>query len=178
MGESFELDAPDHFTAGTIGPLGERVFYLQARQRQRLVTLKSEKEQIRGLADYLAGLLVRKPGAAEPAPADLDLLEPAAPAWAIASLAVGYDDARHRILVEATELLEEEGEGQGEEKGEEKGEGEPAVARFHITRAQAAAFVDQARALIRAGRPICPMCSQPMGPEGHVCPRSNGHVVR
>ncbi|MBI2528700.1 MAG: DUF3090 family protein [Candidatus Rokubacteria bacterium] len=174
MGESFELDAPDHFTAGTTGAPGERVFYVQARQQSRLVTLKSEKEQVRSLADYLAGLLVRKPGAAGAAPADLDLLEPADPAWAIASLAVGYDEARQRILVEATELLEEEGEGQGEERGA----GEPAVARFHITRAQAAAFVAQARALIRAGRPLCPMCSQPMGPEGHVCPRSNGHVVR
>ena len=30
--------------------------------------------------------------------------------------------------------------------------------------------------LIKAGRPICPMCSQPKDPEGHFCPRSNGHA--
>jgi hypothetical protein len=30
---------------------------------------------------------------------------------------------------------------------------------------------------VKAGRPICPMCSQPKDPAGHVCPRSNGHVV-
>ena len=44
---SFELDAPDHFTAGAVGPPGQRVFYLQAREGGTLVTLKCEKEQVR-----------------------------------------------------------------------------------------------------------------------------------
>ncbi|HVQ24855.1 MAG TPA: DUF3090 family protein, partial [Planctomycetota bacterium] len=50
-------------------------------------------------------------------------------------------------------------------------------ARFAITRAQAAAFVERARTLQRAGRPTCPMCGEPKDPAGHVCPRSNGHAV-
>ncbi len=70
------------------------------------------------------------------------------------------------------ELLEEEEGDVGHVQGE------PAVARFRITRVQAMAFVERARALVRAGRPLCPMCSQPKDPDGHVCPRSNGHVVR
>ena len=53
-----------------------------------------------------------------------------------------------------------------------------ATARFLITRAQASAFVERARSLLKAGRPICPMCSQPKDPGGHICPRSNGHAVR
>ena len=41
---SFELESPDHFTAGAVGEPGERVFYLQAREAGGgLVTLKSEK---------------------------------------------------------------------------------------------------------------------------------------
>ena len=28
---SFEVDSPDHFTAGAVGPPGQRVFYLQSR---------------------------------------------------------------------------------------------------------------------------------------------------
>jgi len=43
--------------------------------------------------------------------------------------------------------------------------------------AQAAAFVKQADTLMKAGRPICPWCSQPKDPSGHACPRSNGHVL-
>ena len=172
MGESFDLDAPAHFTAGAVGVPGERLFYLQARQRRRLVTLKSEKEQVRALVVYLAGLLMRPPGAAGSAPHELDLIEPVDPAWTVGSLAVGYDEERDRILVEASELLEEEEGDVGHV------EGEPAVARFRIAGVQAMAFVDRARALVRAGRPLCPMCSQPKDPDGHVCPRSNGHVVR
>ena len=70
----------------------------------------------------------------------------------------------------------EEEEAKGEEAGEESGP-QPAMARFRITRAQAAAFVDRANDLMKGGRPSCPICSRPMDPEGHVCPRSNGHVT-
>jgi len=61
---------------------------------------------------------------------------------------------------------------------EETPEPSGASARFLLTRAQAAAFVDRGRALVKSGRPTCPMCGQPRNPDGHVCPRSNGHVVR
>ena len=162
---SFDFDAPDHFTAGAVGPQGERVFYIQGRQRDRLVTLKSEKEQVRALATYLAQLLDKLPTASEPPPDSVELLEPVEEAWPVASLGLGWDEERQRIVVVAESVVEEEGE-------------EAATARFAITRAQATAFVERTEALVKAGRPICPMCSQPKDPSGHVCPRSNGHVVR
>jgi uncharacterized repeat protein (TIGR03847 family) len=165
MSTSFEFVAPDHFTAGAIGPPGQRVFYLQSREKGTLVTLKSEKEQVRALAQYLSSLLEKLPSVGERAPRDLSLLEPVDAAWIVASIAVGYDEARDRILVVANELQEEEEAG------------EPASARVLITRGQAAAFVKQAEALMKGSRPICPWCSQPKDPGGHTCPRSNGHVV-
>jgi hypothetical protein len=30
---------------------------------------------------------------------------------------------------------------------------------------------------MKGSRPNCPVCSGPMDPTGHVCPRSNGHIV-
>lgn len=165
MSPSFDLDAPDHFTTGAVGPQGERVFYIQARQGSRLVTLKSEKEQVRVLATYLAQILDKLPTASEPPPSSAELLEPIEAAWPVASLGLGWDEERQRIIVVAESIVEEEGE-------------ETATARFAITRSQATAFVERAEALIKAGRPVCPMCSQPKDPGGHVCPRSNGHVVR
>lgn len=165
MSASFEFVAPDHFTAGAVGQPGQRVFYLQSREKGTLVTLKSEKEQVRALAQYLSGLLEKLPAVAERAPRDLSLLEPLDAAWIVASIAVGYDEARDRILVVANELLEEEESG------------DPASARVLITRAQAAAFVKQADVLMKAGREMCPWCSQPKDPGGHTCARSNGHVV-
>ena len=175
---SFELDAPDHFTAGAIGPPGQRVFYLQSREGGRVITLKVEKEHVRALAEYLGGLLARVKGAPGPVRGGAELLEPVQPVWDVGSIAVGYDEPRDRVVVEASELLEEvEEEGaKGEQAGEESGP-PPAMARFRITRAQAAAFVDRANELMKGGRPSCPICSRPMDPEGHVCPRSNGHVT-
>jgi uncharacterized repeat protein (TIGR03847 family) len=180
MSESFELPSPDYFTIGAVGAPGQRVFYLQGREARRVVTLKVEKEQIAALADYIAGVLAKLPELGTVA-TDLPLLEPVEIAWAVGALGLGYDETSDRVVVVANEAVEQESEEEeedGEEATQESAEApEGATARFLITRAQAAVFVERARALVRAGRPICPMCSQPKDPSGHACPRSNGHVV-
>jgi uncharacterized repeat protein (TIGR03847 family) len=180
MSPSYDLDTPDHFTAGAVGAPGERVFYVQGRQGRRVVSLKAEKEQVRALGEYLAGLLVRLGGGAGlPGAAQQNLLEPITEAWSIGAIAVGYDESRDRILIEAREIQEEAEEGQeGQESQESQPQSaeEPATARFAISRAQAAAFAERARALMKTGRPTCPMCDQTLTAD-HVCPRANGHVI-
>ncbi len=177
MSRSVDFTAPDLFTTGAVGPLGQRAFYLQAREGGVLLTLKVEKEQVSALAEYVAELLAKHPASAartEAVPGDLALVEPVAPAWAVRSLAVGYDEARDRVLIVAEELTEDE-EDEGPEPAEAaEAAGEAASARIQLSRAQALAFVERARALVRAGRPTCPICSRPMNPGGHVCPRQNG----
>jgi uncharacterized repeat protein (TIGR03847 family) len=170
---SFEIDSPDHFTAGAVGPPGQRVFYLQSREGSQLITLKVEKEHVRALAEYLGGLLARVKGAPGAARGAAELIEPLEAAWDVGSLAVGYDESQDRVVVEASELIEAE---ETEEESGPRPEPEPAMARFRISRAQAAAFVERANELMKGGRPTCPVCSRPMDPEGHVCPRANGHV--
>jgi uncharacterized repeat protein (TIGR03847 family) len=174
VSSSFDLTSPDHFTAGAIGPPGEREFYVQGRESGRLVTLKVEKEQVRALSEYLSGLLSQLPTESRTdRPRSVALEEPIAAAWVVGSIAVGYDKAKDRIVVE----MEEASEAAEEEEEKEKPEAPPmATARFLVTRAQAAAFVERSQDLMKAGRPICPMCSQPKDPSGHFCPRSNGHA--
>ena len=36
---------------------------------------------------------------------------------------------------------------------------------------------DEAFTVCATGRPNCPLCGAPMGPEAHVCPRHNGHKM-
>lgn len=170
MSASFDLDAPDHFTAGAVGEPGKRTFYLQGRQARTVVTLKCEKEQVGALAEYVAGLLVRLKTLDKPPAKEMPLLEPIEAAWDVGSVGVGYDDQDDRILVVANEAVEEAEEGQAPAE-------EGATARFALTRVQAAAFVERARVVMKAGRPTCPMCGSAMEP-GHVCPRGNGHVKR
>jgi uncharacterized repeat protein (TIGR03847 family) len=180
-----DFPAPDLFTAGTVGPVGQRAFYLQAREDGVLLTLKVEKEQVRALAEYLAELLEKLGSTTADVAPSPDLAEPIVPAWAVRSLAVGYDGERKRIVIVAEELREgEEEEGQAGEEAAEAPQtprtddadpdSEAASARFALDRAQVAAFVARARALVQAGRPPCPICSRPLNPAGHVCPRQNG----
>ena len=164
MSASFDFKAPELFIAGTVGRPGQRTFYLQAWESGTLMTLKLEKEQVGALGEYLGRLVATLPPAEADAPRDASLREPIAPAWVVGSLAVAYDEATDRIVVVAEELVEDEEEGR-----------DAASARLHITRAQAAAFARQAGELVEAGRPSCRLCGRPVNPEGHICPRLNGH---
>jgi uncharacterized repeat protein (TIGR03847 family) len=195
VSDSFEFDTPDLFTAGTIGPPGQRVFYLQAREGNTLVTLKCEKEQVRVLGEYLARMLERLAKPASAAAGDLALVEPVTPAWVVGSIGVGYDEAADRVVLVIEEVSEEsETDTEGEEEAaadtptevaaeasreeDEEGAastGDRASGRVRLTRAQVAAFVGRAQSLVEAGRPTCRLCGRPMNPGGHRCARTNGH---
>jgi len=105
---SFDVADPIVFTTGTVGPPGQRVFYLQAQGDGLVVTLKCEKQQVGALADYLAGLLADLPTVEESAvPTLLDLVEPIVPEWSVGTLAVAWDDTNDRMVLVAEELLTE-----------------------------------------------------------------------
>jgi uncharacterized repeat protein (TIGR03847 family) len=160
----FDLRQPERFTAGTIGEPGARVFYLQVVEGASVVSLRLEKQQVAALAQYLSSFLADLPVVPDTElPTDMDLVSPVVPEWVVGTLSVAYDDAEDRIILQADELVDEEA---GEEGSH---------ARFHLTRAQVVAYCNRAEELVASGRPPCPICGQPMDPEGHVCPRSNGH---
>jgi uncharacterized repeat protein (TIGR03847 family) len=155
-----DLDAPDEFTVGTVGPVGERVFLLQCKQGSTLLTLKVEKQQVAVLASYLARI-VREVGRPGSLPHDVVFRPDEEPIWVIGTIGVSYDDSNARIVVVAEERTEEDEES--------------SVARFTLTLEQAAAFAIVATSLVEAGRPPCPLCGLPLDPAGHDCPRTNGH---
>jgi uncharacterized repeat protein (TIGR03847 family) len=47
--------------------------------------------------------------------------------------------------------------------------------RFWATREQMLSLARHGAAVCAAGRPRCPLCGNPMDPEGHQCPALNGH---
>ena len=61
-----------------------------------------------------------------------------------------------------------------EQIDEEEG---PDVLRVRVTADAARSFVARAARVVAAGRPPCPLCGQPLDPQGHLCPRRNGHYV-
>ena len=50
-----------------------------------------------------------------------------------------------------------------------------AILRVSISGSVARAFTKRALAVVAAGRPPCPFCSNPLDPQGHICPRANGY---
>lgn len=172
MSLSFDFTSPDSFAAGTVGPKGQRVFFLQARQLGEVVSLRLEKQQVAALADYLEGMLADLPESRDVAPTPPKLIEPVEPSWAIGGLGVVYNEHADRVILVAEELLLEP-EDDGPDAGPDDEDHQPAEARFHLSRGQITAFVNQAREVVAAGRPPCPYCGRPMDPVSGFCPCIN-----
>lgn len=152
-------DDPEGFTAGAIGPPGERVFYLQAQDNGGSTAVKLEKQQVLALAEYLAGLLHDLPAPTDVPPAP-ELRSPVEADWTVGTIGVAYDNERDRIVIVADELVEDD-----EAPGD--------TLRVAITRSQVRALIERAEDLMIGGRPPCRLCGAPMDPTGHICPRAN-----
>lgn len=177
--------------AGTVGQPGQRTFFLQAREGPRVVSVALEKVQVAVLADRLGQLLeeLGRQGViaaveTAPMPDAAPLEEPLNDVFRAGRLTLGWDVEAERVLVEARAEVDGEGEpadteesegvGDGDDEGDEDG---PDVFTVRLTPATAQAFVERAVGVVGAGRPPCPLCGQPLDPQGHLCPRRNGHYV-
>ena len=183
------FDPPDRFVAGTIGEPGDRAFFLQAREGGRVVSVVLEKVQVAVLAERLGALLdeldVRGIAASDDAPAasapdgemdDAPLDVPLNEAFRAGSLTLGWDGGAERVLVEAR-AQDEDGEAIDPDDDDEDDEDGPDLLRVRMTASAARSFVARAANVVAAGRPPCPLCGAPLDPQGHICPRRNGHYV-
>jgi uncharacterized repeat protein (TIGR03847 family) len=167
-----DLNPLDHLTADAIGQPGKRVFYLQGWQGERTVTLIIEKIQLQTLAvgveQFLAEIQEKFPNLAE-ASADyieerMHILPPVDPLFRVGEIGLGYDAELELIVLVVRELLIE---------GVPKEDG--GVVRFWATRSQVRAMARWGMEVVGRGRPTCPQCGGPIEPEGHFCPKKNGH---
>ena len=182
----FDFDPPDRFVAGTVGEPGARSFFLQARDARQIVSVSLEKVQVAALAERLGRLLfeldqrgIVAPGAAKPEVDVTPLDEPLHEAFRAGTLTLGWDGESGKILIEAREIQEDEEDEPSEEAetiGDDDPDG-PDVFRVRIALEAARAFVERATRVIQAGRPPCPLCGNPLDPQGHICPRRNGQYV-
>ena len=184
-----DFDPPERFVVGTVGPPGQRTFFLQALSGRRLVSMSCEKEQVQILADRVDDVLDQFAGeAAVAGPEDNEpLATPIEDEFRVATLSLAWDPNRAVIVIEAFDADipdAEEDWGSGASEREESAEVPEAFlesmasrqsVRVVLSPPQARSFVRRARALVSAGRPPCPFCGGPLDPTGHICPRSNGY---
>ncbi len=172
--------SPDRFLAGTIGQPGEREFFLQVADGRRIFSVACEKQQVAILADRLGSLItevvkrfeVTAPAAPAPAGDDLTLSTPVDAEFRVGTMGLAWDGEESQVIVELLALSEEE---VGEDIVLEDREDGPDALRVFLTLAEAGDFARRAELVVSAGRPPCPLCSNPLDPEGHICPRLNGY---
>jgi uncharacterized repeat protein (TIGR03847 family) len=180
----FEYDPPDRFVAGTVGQPGERTFFLQASGNGRVVTVALEKQQVAVLAERIDELLdevVRRSGGEAPVPAlapvelvdDAPLAVPVEEEFRVGTMSLAWDGEAERVVIECLEVGEDVGE--LDDDGDLTPQPGAGLLRVSLTGADARAFAKRASAVVAAGRPPCPFCGNPLDPQGHVCPRANGH---
>lgn len=178
------FDPPERFVAGTVGEPGSRTFFLQARDGDRVVSVALEKVQVSVLSERLVDLLAelgRRGVAAVTAPVDTSadvapLDEPINEAFRAGSLTLGWDVAAERVLLEAR-ALDADGDAIDPDEDDDEDEDGPDLLRVRLTADAARAFVDRATRVVASGRLPCPLCGAPLDPQGHICPRRNGHYV-
>lgn len=180
----YAFEPPERFVAGTVGPPGDRTFFLQARGGGRVVSVALEKVQVALLAEKLEELLAeaqRRFGVQVPEvaiePSDLDPLEtPVDEEFRVGTLGLAYDVDTATVVIEAIAAGEVDSiEVDADTDTEDELDEDLDRLRVRLTPEAVRAFVERARRVVAAGRPPCPLCGQPLDPKGHLCPRYNGY---
>ena len=50
------------------------------------------------------------------------------------------------------------------------------IIQIYVSAEMIKLFAADAIKVCASGRPLCPLCGEPINPEGHTCPRTNGHI--
>lgn len=176
------FDWPDRVVVGTIGRPGSRTFYLQTREGSRLISVRVEKEQSAALADKIEQILnqlmtedrnaLRIPVDAPPELVDTDPLEPVEEQFRTGTLGLGWDPSTAQIVIQAYSFPEIDDDVDPDSIDVDELEPEEAL-QVRMPVGTARAFVQATRAVVGAGRPTCPLCGQPLDPDGHVCSTSD-----
>lgn len=180
-----EFDPPHRFVAGTVGPPGERQFYLQVTDDGRTTSVGLEKQQVQVLIeridDILDGFVPVGDAVAEEQHDDAPLETPVDEEFRVGTMGLAWDPERERLVIEchavgdsydSPDVLEQVEAGESEIPAED--DPTQLVLRVVLEPLTARAFVRRAGKVVTAGRPACPFCAGPVDPEGHICPRANG----
>jgi len=170
---------PDRFVAGTVGEPGNRTFYLQAVHDNRIISVMLEKQQVEMLAERVGALLVeinRRFGTPLPPDGEVEdlspLTSPVDAEFRVGTMGLGWDAEAQSVVVELLAVSDTEYDASVILDDSEDG---PDAVRVFLSPDSARQFATRSQRVISAGRPPCPLCDEPLDPEGHFCVRTNGY---
>lgn len=191
------FEEPQRFVAGTVGEPGSRVFFLQARDESRILSVALEKQQVAILAERLDLLLdealrrgdgdPRIPAIAPVALLDMSPLEqPIDEEFRVGTITLGWESEAGLAVIElfpvsdesvVVQALDDDADADADDDEDVVFEVEVEASEVLIVKLQpsyARSFVRRALTVVSAGRPPCQFCGGPVDLEGHLCPRANG----
>ncbi len=151
-----------------LGEPGQRTFRLLVEDVAGSAMIWLEKEQLFQLAMAITRLqaILSSSGGADPqAPSAGDESSGPHLEFTVGKMVLGHEGNSDRFVIDAYDAGIEESEDAG-----------PTV-RLWGVRGQLRNFAAEALKVCAAGRPICPLCAEPMDATGHKCARVNGHDV-
>lgn len=186
-----EFDEPDRFATGTVGEAGERTFFLQAVQGERVSSVALEEAQVAILADRLIAILdeLERRGlvAIDVGPAtaldERPLEDPLEEEFVVGTLTIGLEEDLERVIIEARSETYDGGVGEAaavapldddEDDIPDDAPIGPDVLRVRLSPKMAQQFARRAERIVGTGRPACPFCGKPLEKTGHLCARRDG----
>ncbi|WP_040160854.1 DUF3090 domain-containing protein [Mobilicoccus massiliensis] len=166
-----DYDPPERFVAGTVGPPGQRQFYLQASGGGRVTSVALEKGQVLILAERVEDLLDEYGGHddGEQLPDNAPLDMPLDEEFTVGTMRLDWNPATQRLVLHLVPL------GQEVDEDTDLAAIDAPCLRVSLDVRAAREFARRSAKVVAAGRPPCPFCGSPLDPAGHVCPRANGY---
>jgi uncharacterized repeat protein (TIGR03847 family) len=162
-------------TAGAVGQPGQRTFILQAQYGEELISWVIDKAHAADLSNAIPALLADVENefpeldaplvAAEPR---LDLQEPLMPEFRVGAIGLDYDRLHDLVVFTLTDAAAQELPPEDMEILVDEVEAVLEL-QVYVTRGQALLLGQQAGAVVSAGRPLCPVCGDPLDEFGHFC---------
>ena len=171
-----EFSWPDRVVIGTVGVPGARTFYLQVRTGKQIVTIAMEKQQAALLAEKIDDVLDQL-NALEGNPfsvptstpielVDNDPLEAVEEQFRTGAMSLGWDPTTAQVVIEAYPISDADDEDESLDQDDAE---VPEMVLVKMPVGTARAFTKRTREVVGAGRPLCPLCGDPMDAEGHIC---------
>jgi uncharacterized repeat protein (TIGR03847 family) len=170
--EEYEFNEVDAIDAESFGEPGKRTFRLRVMHDADSASLWVEKQQLAALGEAIPRLLEELKTPDQHAEKRVDTIgyfpdEPTIE-FKVGRLALGYSTDEDRLVLMVHAIPAEDDEDEDDEESSTA-----FMCRF--TREQARQLSEACEKAVAGGRPLCVVCHRPIDPEGHFCPRSNGH---
>ena len=163
-GPTQDMGLVNTFAPEAIGKPGKRTFRLMVGSEFGTAVIWLEKEQLLELGLHLKrtlGLMDEIEETRAPSP-DYPALDSPVIEFKLGKQAVEFDEEDGIFRFWNYDVEDE---------------ADVATLVFEANIDQVLSFADESLRVCSSGRPICPLCHEPINPDGHFCSRSNGHPV-